>query len=43
MKLIILSAIFMLAITATSCKSGDKCGDCPKFTEVENNEVKGNL
>jgi hypothetical protein len=40
MKLIFFSAIFMLAISATSCKSGDKCGTCPKFSEVENDGTK---
>lgn len=40
MKLVFLSVLFALVLTATSCKSGDKCGDCPTFSKIENSEVK---
>ena len=40
MKLILLSILLTLVITATSCKSRDKCGDCPKFSNVEDGGTK---
>lgn len=36
MKLIYLTAMFAFTLSLTSCKSGDKCGDCPKFSKIEN-------
>ncbi len=36
MKLILFSALFAIALSFTSCKSGDKCSDCPKFSNIEN-------
>ena len=29
-----------LVITTTSCKSRDKCGDCPKFSKIEDGGTK---
>ena len=40
MKLILLSIVLTLAITNTSCKSRDKCGDCPKFSTIEDGGKK---
>ena len=40
MKLILLSIMLTLAITATSCKSRDKCGDCPKFSDFKDGGTK---
>lgn len=40
MKLLSISALFLLTLSITSCKSGDKCGDCPTFSNVEKIEKK---
>ena len=36
MKLILSLIVFILVTTTISCKSRDKCGDCPKFSNVQN-------
>lgn len=40
MKALSFSLLFILTISITSCKSGDKCGDCPTFSSVEKSGEK---
>lgn len=40
MKLILFSIVLTTAIISTSCKSRDKCADCPKFSNVKDGGSK---
>ncbi len=40
MKLILFSIVLTTVIISTSCKSRDKCADCPKFSNVKDGGSK---